>query len=66
MNGLDQIFENEIQPMWVDKYGLNDSLIVITDKFDGVSCMLVFADKDGDGHMLNFRLRILAETVRRR
>jgi DNA ligase (NAD+) len=50
MNGLDQIFENEIQPLWVHKHGLNDSLIVITDKLDGVSCMLVFADKDGDGH----------------
>jgi DNA ligase (NAD+) len=50
MHGLDQIFENEIQPMWVDKYGLKDSLIIITDKLDGVSCMLLFADKDGDGH----------------
>lgn len=50
MNGLDQIYENEIQPLWVHKYGLKDSEIVITDKLDGVSCMLLFADKDGDGN----------------
>lgn len=50
MNGLDQIYENEIQPLWVHKYGLKDSDIVITDKLDGVSCMLLFADKDGDGN----------------
>lgn len=49
MNGLDQIYENEIQPLWVLKYDLDQKDIVITDKLDGVSCLLVFADKDGTG-----------------
>lgn len=50
MNGLDQIYEGEIQSLWVQKYGIEDAEVVVTDKLDGVSCMLVFADKDGDGN----------------
>lgn len=49
MYGLNQIYSGEIQKLWVQKYGFEKNKIIITDKLDGVSCMILFADKDGDG-----------------
>lgn len=41
MGSLDQVYEGEIQG-WLSKYRLNGKRIVITDKLDGISCMLVY------------------------
>lgn len=41
MGSLDQVYEGEIQN-WFTKYKLNGKHIVITDKLDGISCMLVY------------------------
>lgn len=47
MYGLEQVYEGEITS-WVEKNGFNKEDIVITHKLDGVSCMLVYADRDMD------------------
>lgn len=49
MYGLDQVYENEIHT-WVSKHALSDNDVVLSDKLDGQSALLIFADKDGDGH----------------
>src|SRR5690606_8926820 len=49
MYGLNQIYAGEIQKLWVEKHGFTKRKVVITDKLDGVSCMILFADKDNDG-----------------
>jgi NAD-dependent DNA ligase len=41
MGSLNQIYEGEVEA-WVAKYNLYDEDIIITDKLDGVSCMLVY------------------------
>jgi NAD-dependent DNA ligase len=41
MGSLDQIYQNEVEA-WVKKYNLHDETIVVTDKLDGISCMLVY------------------------
>lgn len=41
MGSLDQVYEGEIQD-WLHKYKLQGKQIVITDKLDGISCMLVY------------------------
>jgi len=45
MGSLDQIYEGEIQD-WVKKWKLQDETVVLTDKLDGASAMVVY-DKDG-------------------
>lgn len=41
MGSLDQVYEGEIQG-WFSKYNISGKEIVITDKLDGISCMLVY------------------------
>lgn len=41
MGSLDQVYEGEFIP-WCRKYGLFGRKIVITEKLDGISCMLVY------------------------
>lgn len=41
MGSLNQVYEGEVSD-WVKKYSLNNELTVVTDKLDGVSCMLVY------------------------
>lgn len=41
MGSLNQIHTGDLQ-QWVQKYNLSDKDIVITDKLDGVSCMLIY------------------------
>lgn len=41
MGSLNQVYEGEVSK-WVEKYSLADRSIVVTDKLDGVSCMLVY------------------------
>lgn len=45
MGSLNQIYENEIQG-WFRKYNLSDSDIVVTDKLDGVSCLLIYNNEN--------------------
>lgn len=45
MGSLDQVYFGEI-PNWVVKHALGDELIVVTDKLDGQSAMLIY-DKSG-------------------
>jgi len=46
MGSLDQIYEGEIED-WVKKHDLQDELVVMTDKLDGTSAMLIY-NKEGD------------------
>lgn len=46
MNGLTQVYDLE---SWVKSESLQDEEIIQTDKLDGTSTELVYADKDGDG-----------------
>lgn len=46
MGSLDQVYENEIDK-WVGKFNLGNEMVVLTDKLDGVSAMLVYGN-DGD------------------
>lgn len=41
MGSLNQVYEGEVSK-WVEKYSLQDRSVVVTDKLDGVSCMLVY------------------------
>lgn len=41
MGSLDQVYEGEIQH-WVSKYNLNKKQVIISDKLDGISCMVVY------------------------
>ena len=41
MGSLNQIYEGEVGH-WVNKYSLQEKSIVITDKLDGTSCMIVY------------------------
>ncbi len=45
MGSLDQLYEGDVAK-WVNQNDLRDELIVITDKLDGISCMLIY-DEDG-------------------
>jgi NAD-dependent DNA ligase len=47
MGSLNQIYEGDIYK-WIKKYGLENEDIIITDKLDGVSVLLIY-EKDGDG-----------------
>lgn len=42
MGSLDQIYEGDYEK-WVKKYDLHDKLIVVSEKLDGVSIMLVYS-----------------------
>lgn len=46
MGSLDQIYENEIEG-WVNKWSLKDNYLVVTDKLDGTSAMILYGD-NGD------------------
>ena len=46
MGSLDQIYEGEI-PNWVTKHALDEELIIISDKLDGQSGMIIY-DKSGN------------------
>lgn len=46
LGSLTQVYENETEE-WIKKYSLLDEDIVITDKLDGVSCLLVYGS-EGD------------------
>lgn len=41
MGSLDQIYDEDVDN-WVKKYNLYDKNIVVTDKLDGISCMLIY------------------------
>ena len=41
MGSLDQVHENEFLP-WCQKYNLMGKSVIITEKLDGISCMLVY------------------------
>lgn len=41
MGSLNQIYENEYQD-WIQKYDLGDNDIVVTEKLDGASCLLIY------------------------
>ena len=41
MGSLNQVYEGEVSD-WVSKYSLEKKDVVVTDKLDGVSCMLVY------------------------
>jgi DNA ligase (NAD+) len=43
MGSLNQIPQGEIKD-WVKKYNLNKQKIILTDKLDGISCLLVYRD----------------------
>jgi NAD-dependent DNA ligase len=43
MGSLNQIPQGEIKN-WVDKYILDDRFLILTDKLDGVSCLLIYKD----------------------
>lgn len=45
MGSLDQLYEGDVAK-WVNQNELRDELMVITDKLDGISCMLIY-DEDG-------------------
>ncbi|KKN14089.1 hypothetical protein LCGC14_0999580 [marine sediment metagenome] len=57
MGSLDQLYEGDVAK-WVNQNDLRDELIVITDKLDGISCMLIYDENGlriaysrGDGEM---------------
>lgn len=41
MGSLDQKFDSDI-PLWIRNYNLMDECIVVSDKLDGISCMLTY------------------------
>jgi len=43
MGSLNQVYENEVQK-WIEKYNLESERIVITEKLDGVSVLLIYND----------------------
>lgn len=47
MGSLDQIYEGEIQN-WVNKHNLKNEEVIITDKLDGASCLIIYGS---DGHL---------------
>ena len=57
MGSLDQLYEGDVAK-WISQHQLRDELIVITDKLDGISCMLIYDENGlriaysrGDGEM---------------
>lgn len=46
MGSLDQVYEGEIEE-WVSKNDLSDETVLITDKLDGTSAMIIYGD-DGE------------------
>lgn len=57
MGSLDQLYEGDVAK-WVNQNDLRDELLVVTDKLDGISCMLIYDENGlriaysrGDGEM---------------
>lgn len=46
MGSLDQVYEGEITD-WVGEWNLQDLFVVLTDKLDGISCLLIY-NEEGD------------------